>query len=81
MNKKFYAVIGYNGVAVMDSWDGAVRIQRYIKKASVMGFETFTEAEDWALCAFSEYLPPEIFVNYLRPNQAVFRKNLRPDFA
>lgn len=54
---KFYAVIGRNGVAVMDSWEKAQAIKRYIKKATVRSFETFEEAEDWTLTMFADRFP------------------------
>ena len=80
--KKYYAVAGWNGVAVMSSWEGAQKIQKYIKNAVVMSFEEFDEAENWAIIEFSQRVPPEYqIVTELKLDRAVFKKHLRPDFV
>ena len=79
--KKFYAVAGWNGLAVMSSWEGAQKIQKYIKNASVTSFDTFNEAEHWAILMFSQRVPPEYdIVTELKLDRPVFRKHLRPNF-
>lgn len=79
-NFNFYSVVGYNGVAVMDSWEGVLFIRKYIKKTSVKGFDNFHEAVNWALLMFEDYLTREyIAPTYLKVNNAVFKKNLRVD--
>lgn len=78
---KFYAVAGWNGLAAMSTWEGAQKIQRYIKKAAVMGFEEFEEAEHWAIVEFSQRVPLEYqIVTELKLDRVVFKKHLRPDF-
>ena len=79
-NFNYYSVVGWNGVAVMDSWDGVLYIKKYIKKTSVKGFDVFDDAVNWALMQFAHYLPPEYDnLTYLKLNSAVFRKHLRPE--
>ena len=79
-NFSFYSVVGWNGVAVMDSWDGVLYIKKYIKKASVKGFDSFDDAVNWALLQFADYLPPEYCnLTYLKLNRAVFKKHLIPE--
>ena len=46
-NFEYYSVFGSNGLAVMDSYPGAMRIQKYIKHATLKGFDDFQDAEDW----------------------------------
>ena len=79
-NYNYYAVVGWNGVAVMDNWAGVLYIKKYIKKATTMGFDVFEDAENWALMQFANYLPLEYDnLTYLKLNHAVFRKHLRPE--
>lgn len=79
-NKQYFAVVGFNGVAVMDSSARATHIQKYIKCAEAKVFDDFSTAEHWALVKFASFLPPELDVtNDLLVNRAVFRKHLRPD--
>ena len=48
-NFEYYSVFGSNGLAVMDSYPGAMRIQKYIKHATLKGFDDFQDAEDLSL--------------------------------
>lgn len=80
-NFNFYSVVGRNGVAVMDSWEGVQRIKKYIKGIQLRGFDCFEDAEHWALLMFSDYLPKEYDCPLeLQVNRAVFKKNLRPEW-
>lgn len=77
-NFRFYGVIGCNGVAVMTSWSRVQRIRQYIHHATCKGFNTFHEAEDWALGMFADWFPrvpnpPDS----LLPDQAVFLSALK----
>ena len=78
--KKFYAVAGQNGLAVASSWEKAQEMRKYIYKAEITSFETFEQAENWAIIGFSQRVPPEYqIVTELKLDRAVFKKYLRPD--
>lgn len=77
-NFNYYGVIGKNGMAVMNSWDGVERIQTYIRKCTYHGFDTFQEAEDWVFMMMEDRFPRlSGTVLSLYVNQAVFFKKLR----
>ena len=77
-NFRFYGVIGHNGVAVMTSWPRVKKIQQYIHHSTCKGFDTFREAEDWALEMFAEWFPrvPNPPVSLI-PNTSIFLSALK----
>lgn len=75
-NFKFYAVVGRNGAAVMNSWEGVQRIRQYLRKASAKGFDEFCEAEDWALTLLADRFPRVNIPLSLQVNQAVFTRHM-----
>lgn len=77
----FYSIAGQNGLAVASSWEKAQEMRKYIYKAEIKSFETFEDAENWAILEFSQRVPPEYqVVTYLKLDRAVFKKYLRPDY-
>lgn len=77
---KFYAVIGRNGVAVMDSWAGVKSVEKYLRKITYHGFDKFCDAEDWALQMFEEWFPREGGkLLSLQLNRIVFVRKLRSE--
>lgn len=76
----YYAVVGANGIAVMDSWHGVQNIRKYLRKLSVKGFDTFHEAEDWALLMFEDRFPYlSGLASPLQLNRIVFAKKLQQE--
>lgn len=57
-NFNFYSAVGCNAVGVFNDWSRLQTAKKYIKKCSVKGFDTFEDAENWALMQFSHYLTP-----------------------
>ena len=77
----FYSVVGCNAVAVFDSWELVIERKKYIKKMAVKGFDSFFDAEEWALTQFSHYLPRDVDLPVKLPlNFIVFRKHLKFSF-
>ena len=72
----YYAVVGLNGVAVMDTYEGANKLKKYIKGAEINGYRDFELAEFWALARFRDLSPYGHLLSYLVPNHALFNKNL-----
>ena len=72
----FYGVAGLNGVAVMDSYEKAHRLDKYIKGIEVIGYNDFELAEFWALTRFQQLSPYGRCLYYLPLNRAIFNKNL-----
>lgn len=58
--KKFYAIRGTNGAGVFDDWGYAEHCRKYLKKSGIKKFDSFTEAEDYALDILSEILPLDV---------------------
>lgn len=75
---EFYAVVGYNGVAVMNSLKRALKLKKYICNADIKGFENFHEAEQWALDKFNDNIDPrcQFTMHYLKVNRAMFQKDI-----
>lgn len=73
MKKRFnyYAAVGSNGATVVDSWGALQRGKVYIDDMRFEGFDTFEEAENWALAQLSQEVfifrkpPTELRLNYV----------------
>lgn len=79
-NFEYYSVTGSNGLAVMDSYPGAMRIQKYIKRANLKGFDDFHDAEDWAIYRFEDCCPRKAgMILSVEVNQPIFFKNLQAE--
>lgn len=77
--KKFYAVAGCNGVAVMSDYARADQITTYIRCAKIKSFADFAEAESWAVFESAIHVPWGCYIpTPLSVNKAVFFKNLSP---
>lgn len=77
--KYYYALIGTNCVAVFDSWVKTEKAQKYAQKPRYKKFETFYEAEAYALELFLVHYPrgyPSI--SALKINEMLFTQHLRP---
>lgn len=77
----FYSMIGSNGVVIVDSWAEVCKKRKLIHKSSVKGFDTFHEAEGWALVMFADRFP--LLADkllYLRVNRPVFTKFLQSNY-
>ena len=72
----FYAVVGTNGVAVMDSLKGAERLTKYIKAPHIQVFSQFELAEFWALTVFRQRSIYGDKLTYLQLNHAIFNKDI-----
>lgn len=72
----FYAVVGTNGVAVMDSPERAERLTKYIKAPHIQVFSQFELAEFWALAAFRQRSIYGDALYYLHLNHAIFDKDI-----
>ena len=57
-NFAYYSAVGCNAVAVFNSWERLQRSRKYFRKLAVRGFDTFEDAENWALMQFSHYVGP-----------------------
>lgn len=76
--RKFYAVVGSNCVAVMDTLKGAEKLLKYSPNAMIKEFDKFESAETWALFVYDSKLPPgSFYLDYLTLNHAIFRKNYK----
>lgn len=79
-NFEYYAVFGSNGLAVMDSYPGAMRVQKYIKRANLKGFDDFHDAEDWVIYQFEDRCPRKAgMILSVEVNQPIFFKNLQTE--
>lgn len=79
-NFNFYGVIGKNGVAVFNFWAGVKRSEPYLRKITYHGFDTFQEAEDWAIGMFEDRHPSESGnILRLQLNRPVFFSRLRSE--
>ena len=77
--RKFYAVVGRNGVAIMSDYARVNQITEYIRGAKIKSFQDFSEAESWAVFESSIYVPWGCYIpTPLSVNKAVFFKNLSP---
>lgn len=72
---EFYGVIGENGVAVMDSWERVLESKKYLRKITYHGFDTFDEAENWALTMFAVRFPSLNMPHSLSLNWVVYTKS------
>ena len=72
----FYAIVGRNGVAVVDTPKGAEKLKKYIKEATIQEFSQFENAEFWALAMFQRRSPVGNRLTYLQPNHAIFNKDI-----
>ena len=75
--RKFYAIFGSNAVGVADNWYKVTYVKKYIKKFNNKRFDTFEEAEMYALEQASILLP----YNFIPPlslvcNDVVFLKDM-----
>ena len=75
--RKFYAIFGLNAVGVADKWYKVNRARKYIKSFNNKSFDTFEEAEMYALEQASLLLP----YNFIPPlslecNDVVFLKDM-----
>ena len=57
-NFAYYSAVGCNAVAVFNSWARLQLNKKYFRKLAVKGFDTFEEAENWALLQFDDYVGP-----------------------
>lgn len=77
-NFSYYAVIGKYGLGVFRHWEQVKRIEPYFQKITYRGFDTFKEAEDWAIDMFEDRLPRMSgTILSLCVNQPVFFSKLR----
>lgn len=77
-NFNYYGVIGKNGAGVFNHWAGVKKAEPYLQKITYHGFDTFQEAEDWAIGMFEDRFPRlSGKLLYLRVNRAVFFSKLR----
>ena len=75
--KKYYAVNGSNAVAVFDTWYQAKDSERYLKQYRVKKFDTFEDAEEYALEQCWLALPRGLALpEELECNEIIFFKNL-----
>lgn len=73
MKKRFnyYAAVGSNGATVVDSWGALQRGKAYLENVRFKGFDSFEEAEKWALAQLSQEvficwkLPTELRLNFM----------------
>ena len=76
-NCRFYAIVGKNGVAVMDTYKAVVKLKKYIRNPEVTGFDSFDLAEFWALAKFQERSCYGKHLSYLNLNHPIFNKDIR----
>lgn len=55
-NQEFYGVYGNNGCGVYDSYYQALPSNAYLKEFRIKKFDTFQDAEEFALDGFAEYV-------------------------
>lgn len=72
----YYGVAGLNGVAVMSSYEGAHKLEKYIREIEIYGYNDFELAEFWALTRFQQLSPYGRCLSYLPLNRAIFNKTL-----
>ena len=72
----FYAVAGLNGVAVVDTYERANKLKKYIYGIEIRACQDFDLAEHWALSRFRQLSPYGHCLTYLDLNHAIFNKNL-----
>lgn len=53
----YYVVTGRNAVAVVASWNHAMRIQKYFKGFFCKGYDTYDEANEAGLDHLSKIIP------------------------
>ena len=77
---RYYAVYGSNAVAVFNSWGQVEYCQKYFKAFRTKRFDTFQEAELYALEMCYDYFPRgRVMPESLICNDIVFFKNcLKP---
>lgn len=79
-NGRYYSLVGRNCVAVFNSWDYADKSRKYAVRPYFRKFDTFFQAEAYALEQFLQFYPqgyPPI--KQLEVNQIIFTKNQRPE--
>lgn len=59
---KFYVIWGTNGTGVFDDWGYAKHSRKYLKKSGIKKFDSFTEAEGFAIDMLNEILPLNVHV-------------------
>lgn len=72
---EFYGVIGANGVTVMNDWNRVLQASKYLRKITTHKFDTFEEAEDWALTQFADRFPRANTPLSLSLNWVVYTKD------
>lgn len=70
----FYAVVGKNGVTIVDTWEKARKEDQYLRHTTAYGFDTFKEAEDWILKMFPQWFPQVAPPSSLKLNWAYYVK-------
>lgn len=72
---RYYAVVGTNGAAVMNSYDGVLRMQKYLRKITCKGFNSFRDASDWAYYLLADRFPhADLGLINFQLNRGVFVK-------
>lgn len=75
--KRFYSIVGYNGVLIADNLPQVKAALRYIKKPEILEFDNFQDAETHALIVFNDQLDSNYYhLHYLTVNHAIYKKNI-----
>ena len=75
---KYYAVFGYNAVGVVTYWEKVERSRVFIKGFHIKSFNTFKQAEEYALDKAMETIPYYYQIpERLQCNHIVYLKELK----
>lgn len=78
---KFYLVKGFNAVAVAQSWNQALKIQKYFKGVKFKGYDTYDEANSEGLMHLARITPSYIQLpEYLILGKVVSVTGLNKEF-
>lgn len=74
LGQGFWGMAGASGVGVMDSQETVLRTRTYLRKATAVSFNSFEEAEKWALDQFAKRFPDRIAPRSLRLNWVIYAR-------